>query len=118
MVTAGAIILDHEGFFAVMAFAAIPADVQVFHGYDYGPLLHFRKHFRIMAVGTGQTRFFMSRAIENYRTHRVPLECQCFPRADGVAVYAAGYNHYQTYYCDAPSHLFFLSKEGILATTS
>ena len=52
MVTTGTVVLDHEGFLAVMASAAILACIKLVHGYLDGPLLHFGEYFRIVTVRT------------------------------------------------------------------
>jgi hypothetical protein len=64
MMTSGTVILHLERLFPVVTSSAILSGVQVIHGYLDGSLLHFRKDFRIVAVGTRQPGVLVSRSVE------------------------------------------------------
>jgi hypothetical protein len=82
LMTALAVGLGLEGFFAIVADSAQFAGIDLFHADFHRSLLHFREHSVIVAVlalGTGLLVFF---SIEFDHTHRAVLEFKGFPRGN------------------------------------
>ena len=82
MVTARTVILDREGFLAIVTSPAILAGVQVIHGYLDGPLFHLGKDFRVVTVRTVQSGILVHCPVEYHGTHRAPCEFQRLARPD------------------------------------